>query len=67
MAGLVVPEDSPGEAVGERITQLQQGTSATLEMPAPCNDHQEQQRCWSTGSHGLENRLCVLQRAELEK
>jgi hypothetical protein len=38
MAG--VPEENPGEKIGKRTVQLQQGTWA-LEIPVPWKDHQE--------------------------
>ena len=33
--------------------------SSVLEMPVPCDDHQEQQQQWSTGSWSLEDKLCA--------
>ena len=30
-----------------------------LETKVPCNDHQEQQQQWSTGSWSLEDKLCA--------
>ena len=30
-----------------------------LEMSVPCEDHQEQQQQWSTGSWSLEDKLCA--------
>ena len=30
-----------------------------LEMPVPCDDHQEQQHQWGTGSWSLEDKLCA--------
>ena len=37
------------------------------EMPASWDAHHDQQQRWSGASQSLEDRLCVLQRAELEK
>ena len=33
--------------------------SSVLEMPVPCDDHQEQQQQLSTGSWSLEIKLCA--------
>jgi hypothetical protein len=40
---------------------------AILEMLASWDGHQEQQQLWSRARQSIEDKLCVLQRAELEK
>ena len=35
------------------------GDSSVLEMPVPCDDHEEPQQQWSTGSWSLEDKLCA--------
>jgi hypothetical protein len=59
-----VPEETPGEAIGDSAAHK---GSKILEMPVPRNDHQDQQQQRSGASRSLEDKLCVLQRAELEK
>lgn len=62
-----VPEVTPGEAVGENAAQLQRKNASILEMPVPWDYHQEHQQQRSGASLSLEDKLCVLQRSELEK
>jgi hypothetical protein len=38
-----------------------------LEMPVPWDDHKGQQLWWSGVSQNPEDKLCVLQRVEVEK
>ena len=53
--------------MGESAVQLQQGTPEGLEMSIPWDNHQEQWWRWNRVSWSLEDKLCVLQRAELQK
>lgn len=62
-----VPGKSPKEAVVECSVQFQQGTLSVLEIPVLWNDHQEQHQQRRGASQSLRDKLCVPQRAELEK
>jgi hypothetical protein len=61
-----VPEETPGEAIGESAAQLQQRPQRCGDAVLRCG-HEEQQLWWSGASWGIEARLCVLPRAGTEK
>ena len=68
MAGLESLGENPGKAIGESAaTPVVAENPTILKMPVPRDDHQEQQQQWSGASWSLEDKLCVLQRAEPER
>ena len=60
-------EESLGEAVGESAARFTAENPSILEMSVTWDDPQEQQQQWNGASRSLEDRPCMLQRAELEK